>query len=143
MLLHNNYASARDRGQDSDFSLRGQYFHAFTNVLLNQNNLKAFSASSCAATQNVCPNSKHLFCINCISILSVSWSHCSKNHQFIQKFTLWKSQFLQNSPNENHIFHKIHIFKVSIFTISHSENRIFTKFTFFKHQFLGNFRIKS
>ena len=39
-----------------------------------------------------------------------------KNPHFIQKFTYWKSQFLQNSHFWNLIFHKIHTSEISIFT---------------------------
>ena len=41
--------------------------------------------------------------------------------------------FQKNSHVQNLIFHKIHNFKVTLFT----------KFTFFKRQILGNFWIKS
>ena len=50
----------------------------------------------------------------------------AKIHIF-QKSTYWKSQFLQNSPFWNLIFHKIHLSKISFFT----------KFTFLKHQIKG------
>ena len=49
------------------------------------------------------------------------------------KFTLLKSQFSQNSPLWNLVFHKIHICEISIFS----------KFTFLKYQNQGNFWIKS
>ena len=56
------------------------------------------------------------------------YARWGKNPHFIQKFTYWKSQFLQNSPFWNPIFHKIHVSKISIFT----------KFTFLKSQFSQN-----
>ena len=65
-------------------------------------------------------------------IWKLKMSHLSKNPQFIQKFSVWKSHFLtkftfskshfwQNSHLQNHIFDKIHIFKISLST----------KFTFY------------
>ena len=91
--------------------------------------------------------------------------HWVKNPQFIQKFTIWKSHFSQNSHFENLLIHKNHIFKVWFFTKftfskcefsqnSHFQSMnfhkihilkvwFFTKFTFFKHQSPGNFWIKS
>ena len=70
-------------------------------------------------------------------------THWGKSPQFIQKFTLWKSQFVQNSHPKNDIFHKIHNFKIIFFTKftfsksqfsqnSHSENHIFDKIHNFK-----------
>ena len=66
------------------------------------------------------------------------------------KFTIWKSQFSQNSQFENLIFHKIHNFKVSFFTKftiwkshfsqnSQFENLIFHKIHIFKVSFFTKF----
>ena len=54
--------------------------------------------------------------------------HCDKNPHFFQKFTFSKSHFTQNSHFPNIIFHKIHIYKISLFT----------KFTFSKSHFSKN-----
>ena len=81
----------------------------------------------------------------------------TKNPSFIQKFTIWKSQFSQDSNLQNLIFLKIHNFKILFFLkfaiwkshYSHFENLIFykvpilkisffTKFTFSKSHFSQN-----
>ena len=85
------------------------------------------------------------------------WASCllsthtgAKNHQFIQKFTFWKSHFSQNSQFQSLIFGKIHNFKVSFlakFTISKSlfwqnsqfKSLIFHKIHIFKHQIPCNY----
>ena len=48
--------------------------------------------------------------------LSLSFSHWGKNPQFIQKFTISKSYFVQNSHFQSLILNKNHIYKVSFFT---------------------------
>ena len=58
----------------------------------------------------------------------VAFSRWGKNPYFIQKFTYWRSHFLQNSQLWNLIFHKIHLSEISIFI----------QFTFQKSQFSQN-----
>ena len=76
-------------------------------------------------------------------------AHCGKNPHFIQKSHFRNSQFSQNSPFQNHIFDKIHIFKITFFTkftfLKYHiwQNSHFRKFTFFNYQILGIFWVKS
>ena len=69
-------------------------------------------------------------------------THWGKKPQFIQKFTIWKSHFSQNSHFENLIFHKIHNFKVSLFDKIHIfQSVIFHKIHFFGPLILTKFTI--
>ena len=68
-----------------------------------------------------------------------SSTHWGRNPQFIQKLSFWKSHFWQNSHFQNHIFDKIHNFKISFFTkFTFSKSHSFTKFTFSKSHFSQN-----
>ena len=61
-------------------------------------------------------------------IFTTLWHMLGQKSTFFQKFILWKSQFLKNSPFWNLIFHKIHVSRILIFT----------KFTFLKSKFSLN-----